>query len=110
VLLWQKAQRVFSIQKEQIKPHFQGQGLSGKCYMTWEYAIIRMSAPPEVPLKLDENQLRTLGAQGWELVSAIPIEAHSRGLGGKFLITGSIYLSTCDFVFKRLSTFPGTTP
>lgn len=75
--------------------------------MTWEYAIVRMSAPSGVPLKLDENQMQWYGSQGWELVNILPIESRSRGLGGKFLIEGSLYTSACDLIFKRQITSTG---
>ncbi|MBO0797040.1 MAG: DUF4177 domain-containing protein [Ktedonobacteraceae bacterium] len=68
---------------------------------TWEYKIIRQQAPPGHALLIDESQLLAMGNQGWELVNIVPIQAKSHGMGGKFLLEGTLSISTCDFIFKR---------
>ncbi len=67
----------------------------------WDYKVIRQAAQPGQPFYLNEGLLQQFGDQGWELVSVIPVYQNSRGLGGKLMIEGSLYVTACDCVFKR---------
>lgn len=67
----------------------------------WEYKVIRQVAQPGQPFYLNEGLLQQFGDQGWELVNVVPVFQGSKGMGGKFLVEGSLYVTACDCVFKR---------
>lgn len=58
---------------------------------TTKVAVGKVMSSAEVGREM-ENHLNELGSEGWELVSAVPIQTHILGCGG---------VSWSDFVLKR---------